>query len=163
MMEILAPWYPPFRNLEIVRGDIAALSSPLFGYWDGDGVPWRSVPVWYVPQLQTYRDENTYYLQVDLPGVDPQDIELTVQDSQLTLKAERKVEQEHKNGTRLPQQGRYGAFARTLRLPQGVTAEEVQAHSHNGVLKIRVSVPAAQRPTKVPVQSAGAQGQTRAS
>jgi len=75
-----------------------------------------------------------------------------VEDNQLTLKGERKAEQEQQNGNRLAQEVQYGAFARTFTLPEGVMAEELQARYHNGVLEMTVPLPAAKLPKKVPVQ-----------
>jgi HSP20 family protein len=58
---------------------------------------------------------------------------------------------------------RYGAFARTFTLPEGVKAEELQARSHNGVLEVTVPLPAVQMPKKVPVQIQSAERQSIAS
>jgi len=121
------------------------------------------VPIGYVPQIDSYLDGNTVCIKADLPGVDPKEVELTVKDNQLTLKGERKEEQEQKNGNRLYQEIRYGAFARTFPLPEGVKAEELQARYHNGVLEITVPLPAAQMPKKVLVQIAGEERQSIAS
>jgi HSP20 family protein len=100
-------------------------------------------------------DGNTIYINADLPGVEPAAVELTVKDNQLTLTGERKAALEQHNGNRCQQEVRYGPFARTFTLPDGVTAEELQARYRNGVLEITASLPAAQLSTKVSVQIAG--------
>jgi len=86
-----------------------------------------------------------------------------VEDNQLTLKGERKAEQEQQNGNRLTQEVQYGAFARTFTLPEGVTAEGLQAHYHNGVLEVTVPLPAAKLLKKVPVQIKSGEQQVIAS
>ena len=112
-------------------------------------------PAEYVPQIASYVDGNSICIRADLPGVDPQEVELTVEDNQLTLKGERKAEQEQQNGNRLAQEVQYGAFARTFTLPEGVMAEGLQASYHNGVLEVTVPLPAAKLAKKVPVQIKG--------
>ena len=160
MMKALSTWHIPFRTLNTSR-DIDELFS--FGGWDRAGMSWRSVPTGYVPQIDSYLDGNTFCIKADLPGVDPKEVELTVNDNQLTLKGERKAEQEQKNGNRIYQEVQYGAFARTFILPEGVKAEELQARYHNGVLEITVPLPGAQMPKKVPVQIEGEERQSIAS
>jgi len=157
MMKALSTWHIPFRILNTSR-DIDEFFS--FGGWDRAGMSWRLVPIEYVPQIDSYMDGNTFCIKADLPGVDPKEVELTVKDNQLTLKGERKAEQEQKNGNRLYQEIGYGAFARTFTLPEGVKAEEVQARYHNGVLEVTVPLPGAQLPKKVPVQIEGEERQS---
>jgi HSP20 family protein len=122
-----------------------------------------SVKQGYVLQIASYVDGDSLCIRADLPGVDPQEVELLVEDNQLTLKGERKAEQEQQNGNRLTQEVQYGAFARTFTLPEGVMAEELQASYHNGVLEVTVPLPAAKLAKKVPVQIKGEEPQAIAS
>src|ERR1043166_1005368 len=97
--------------------------------------------------------EATYF-KVDLPGVEPTEIELTVKENQLTLSGERKAAPEQHNGNRFRQEMPYGSFPRTFTLPEGIMAEELQARFANGVLEITAPLPAARLPKKIPVQIA---------
>jgi HSP20 family protein len=151
MMKAMPTWYIPFRSLHTSR-DIDGLFSLFLGDWNRAGTQEHAVPTEHVPQSESYLDGNSVRIKVDLPGIDPQEVELTVKDNQLTLKGERKAAQEQQNGNRIQREVRYGTFARTFMLPEGVRAEEVHARSHNGVLEITVPLPAAQLPKKVPVQ-----------
>ena len=129
--------------------------SHFLGDWEPGRIPRPAAPAAYVPQLASYVDGDSLCIRVDLPGVEPTEVELLVEDNQLTLKGERKAEQEQQNGNRLSQEVQYGAFARTFTLPEGVTAEGLQARYRNGVLEVTVPLPAAKRPKKVPVQIKG--------
>jgi len=162
MMKALSTWHIPFRSLNTSR-DIDEFFSSLLSDWQQAGMPDRSVPTGYIPQSETYLDETAFRIKADLPGIDPHDVELTVNDNQLILKGERKTAQEQTNGNRFQREVRYGAFARTFTLPEGVRAEEVQARYHNGVLEITVPLPAAKLPKKVPVQIEGTERQVSAS
>jgi HSP20 family protein len=162
MMTALSTWQIPFRRLNTSR-EMDEVFSLLLGDWEQTGMPGHSIPTGYVPQSETYLDGNTFRIKADLPGIDPHDIELTVNDNQLILKGERKTAQEQTNGNRLQREVRYGAFARTFTLPEGVAAEEVHARYHNGVLEITVPLPTAKLPKKVPVQIVGEERQASAS
>jgi len=151
MMKRLSTWPLPFRILNTSR-DLDEMFSHFLGDWEQGRIPRPTEPAVYVPQIASYVDGNSLCIRADLPGVDPQEVELLVEDNQLTLKGERKAEQEQQNGNRLAQEVQYGAFARTFTLPEGVTAEGLQAHYHNGVLEVTVPLPAAKLAKKVPVQ-----------
>ena len=144
----------PFRILNTSR-DLDEIFSRFLGDWEQNRIPRHATPTVYVPQIASYVDGNSLCIRADLPGVDPQEVELLVEDNQLTLKGERKAEQEQQNGNRLTQEVQYGAFARTFTLPEGVMAEELQASYHNGVLEVTVPLPVAKRPKKVPVHIKG--------
>ncbi|MBI3246749.1 MAG: Hsp20/alpha crystallin family protein [Deltaproteobacteria bacterium] len=152
MMKTLVTWSPPFRRPEILRGDMNEFLIPLFGHWEHAGMPERAALTAYAPQTASYVDGSTFCIKVDLPGVEPSEVELTVKDNQLTLTGERKAAPEQHNGNRFRQEVRYGPFVRTFTLPEGVTAEELRARYHNGVLEVVVPLPAARLPKKVPVQ-----------
>ena len=162
MMTALSTWQIPFRRFNTPR-EMDEFFSLVLGNWEQARMPDRSVPSGYIPQSESYLDETAFHIKADLPGIDPHDIELTVNDNQLTLKGERKVAQEQPNGNRLQREVRYGAFARTFTLPEGVKAEEVHARYHNGVLEITMPLPTAKLPKKVPVQIEGAEHQASAS
>lgn len=152
MMKTLALQILPFRRPETFPGNINELFGPFFNAWERVGMPERSAPTGYVPQIASYMDGSTLCIKVDLPGVEPTEIELTVEEHQLTLSGERKAAPEQHNGNRFRQELRYGPFSRTFTLPEGVRAEEVQARFTNGVLEITAPLPAARLPKKIPVQ-----------
>ena len=162
MMNKFSTWPIPFRILN-TSGDLDEIFSCFLGDWEPGRIPRHSVPTGYVPQIASYVDGNSICIRADLPGVDPKEVELTVKDNQLTLKGERKAEKEQQNGNRLAQEVQYGSFVRTFTLPEGVTAEELQARYHNGVLEVTVPLPAAKLPKKVPVHIKGEEHQAIAS
>jgi HSP20 family protein len=162
MMNRLSTWPLPFRILNTSR-DLDEMVSLFLGDREQSEMPKHSVPAQYVPQIASYVDGTHLCIRADLPGVDPKEIELTVKDDQLTLKGERKAEQEQQNGNRISQEVHYGSFSRTFTLPEGMSAEELQARYHNGVLEVTVPLPAAKLPKKVPIQIQGEAHQAIAS
>jgi HSP20 family molecular chaperone IbpA len=105
----------------------------------------------YIP-VESFTREGAYVVRADLPGIDPEkDIEVEVDGDVLTIHGERR-EEEHENGH---SEVRYGSFTRSLRLPQGASAADVQARYDAGVLE--VTVPMKEAPAqsiKVAVQRA---------
>jgi HSP20 family protein len=162
MMNRLSTWPVPFRILNTSR-DLDEMFSLFSGDREWGEMPRPSIPMQYAPQIASYVDGTHLCIRADLPGVDPKEVELTVKDNQLTLKGERKAEQEQQNGNRLSQEVHYGSFARTFTLPEGVAAEELQARYHNGVLEVTISLPAAKLAKKIPVQIKGEEYQAIAS
>ncbi len=106
-------------------------------------------------KLEEYEDGGTLVLRTEVPGVDPEkDVEVTVQDGVLRLHAHREVKAEQKGKKRYHSEFRYGELTRTVRLPDGVAAEDVNATYQDGVLELRIPLPADTEPevTKVPVK-----------
>lgn len=163
MMKTLAMQLIPFRRPQILRDDMNEFFLSLFGNGNQAVMPERSAGAGYVPPIASYVEGSTFRINADLPGVEPSEVELTVKDNQLTLTGERKAAPEQQNGNRFQQEVRYGPFARTVTLPEGVTAEELRARYHNGVLEVIAPLPAARLPKKVPVQLEGEEPRTIAS
>jgi HSP20 family protein len=147
-------WQNPFNRLSSVRREMDDFFTQVFGDWERAGTRWTPLMSGgYVPQMESYVRDNTLYLKADLPGIEPKEVELTVQDNQLTLKGERKAEHEDKKGNYFQREVRYGSFARTFTLPEGVKAEDVQASYRNGVLEVSIPLPAERLPKKVLIES----------
>lgn len=92
----------------------------------------------------------------ELPGVEEKDISVELQGDVLTIEAEKKSVQEHEDESRHITERRYGTFARSLRLPFTVEADQIQATFKNGVLTVAVPKPAElrQEPKRIEVKAA---------
>ena len=119
--------------------------------------PWTGPPPFLMGQMfrleETMRD-NRYVIRAELPGLDPEkDIEVTVDGRILTIRAERRQEDNRPYRSEI----RYGLLARAVRLPARVDATDVSARYDKGVLEVSVPVRAI-RPegTRIPVQDADA-------
>ena len=108
-------------------------------------------------KLEEYRDGSTLVLRTEVPGVDPDnDLEVTVDEGVLRIHAHREAKAEQKNKSGYRSEFRYGDLTRTVRLPEGVVAEDVKATYRDGVLEVRLPVPAEKQSEvkKVPVSKA---------
>ena len=88
-------------------------------------------------RLEDYVNDGTYVLRAELPGVDPEkDIEVTVSMGVLTISAHRHEETEGKHRSEF----RYGAFARSVTLPEGADQDHIRASYDKGVLEVVVTL-----------------------
>jgi HSP20 family protein len=93
------------------------------------------------PRVEEYREGDTLVVRAELPGIDPEkDVELTVADDMLHLRAERRERTEHKDKSSYRSEFRYGSFTRAIPLPKGCKDEDIAAAYRDGVLEVRVPV-----------------------
>jgi len=94
--------------------------------FDGEG---------YLP-LDLYETDDAVVAQATLPGVKPEDVEITITSETLTIRGESKHEEEQKKRNYYRQESWYGSFARSITLPSQVEADKAEAVFENGVLKL---------------------------
>ena len=103
---------------------------PLTGGWQG-----------VTPTVDVAETDRELVVTAELPGLDQKDFEVTLAGDVLTIKGEKKAEQEQKEGDHYYMERRFGAFSRSVRLPFEVKDEKVEAKYEKGVLTIRVPKP----------------------
>ena len=94
------------------------------------------------PTIDVRETDKDVVVTAELPGLDQKDFDVTLSGDILSIRGEKKVEQEHKDGDRNYLERQFGAFSRSLWLPFEVKDEEVDARYDKGVLTIRVPKPA---------------------
>jgi HSP20 family protein len=109
-------------------------------FMGGGGRPLMLPEVWaghgITPRLDETEDDKAYHVDVELPGLDEKDVEVTLSDGMLTIRGEKKAEEEEKAEHVYRRERSYGAFRRTLALPGEVDEARIKAAFHNGVLTI---------------------------
>ncbi len=102
-----------------------------------------------LPSVDISETDSAYQIEVDLPGMDKENIELTVNDGVLKIKAQRQDQREEKGKYYHRFERAYGVFERTLSLPDDADQEKINATYKDGVLKIEVDkLPEAKSKTK---------------
>ena len=104
------------------------------GYFDG-----AERRDWSIP-LDIVRDGDNVTVKASLPGVKPEDIDVTIEDGVLTIKADTNVEEEREDGGYVVRERRAGSFHRSLRLSDHVDTDKVEPRYENGVLTITLPV-----------------------
>jgi HSP20 family protein len=153
----IAPWQPFSemarweREMERTLDDfLGRRFRPLWGehWW-----PVRDVGV-EAPVLDLYEEKDEIVAKVELPGLEKSDIEVHISDKLLTIKGEKKKEEETKKENYYRLERSYGSFIRSVELPTEVQGEKARASFKNGVLEIRLpkSEEAKKKETRVKVE-----------
>lgn len=108
------------------------------------------------PAMDMIDSDGAYRLTAELPGMTPDDIDVTVTDMSLTIRGEKTEETKDEKDNYLLSERRFGSFQRTLPLPEGVNAEAIAAEFASGVLTITLpkTAEAKQKQRKVEVKAA---------
>ena len=101
--------------------------------------------------LDVVRHENDVTLRLDVPGIDPEQIEVTVDRGILTISGKRE-EERAENDKFFVRERTMGTFTRRMRLPETLNAEAVEASYDNGVLNVRIPVLEQAKPRKIEVR-----------
>jgi len=108
----------------------------------------------WLPAAEGRLEDGTYIIQFAVPGVDPKAVEVSVMDNLLTIKGERKANHDATGKEYFVREVTYGAFERSVTLPEGVDAAQVEATCSNGMLEVRVPAPRAATPRMIEVKAA---------
>lgn len=89
-----------------------------------------------VPAVESFTRDKNVVLRAELPGVDPEKVEITVEGNRLILRGEKESRRKEEDRDFWYQEVAYGRFERSFVLPEGVKAEDVKASFQNGVLEV---------------------------
>lgn len=103
--------------------------------------------------LDVREDEGHYFVEADVPGFGTDDVEVTLEDGVLTIKGERKHEEKRDGENYHCLERRTGRFSRSVRLPEGVKHDTVEASLKDGVLTVKVAKADEVKPRKIEVKS----------
>ena len=90
----------------------------------------------FVPAVNTREASDAYYIEVDLPGVKKEDVDVSVDKNVLTISGKREVSNEIKEDDYYRVESAYGKFSRSFTLPENVDIEKIKASNEDGVLEI---------------------------
>lgn len=103
------------------------------------------------PSVDIMEKDGNLILRAELPGLNEKDIDLKIEGNILTLKGERKMENEDDKGTYHRVESYYGSFTRSFRLPDTVDYEQIKAEYKNGILKVTIPQKPEAKPRAIPV------------
>ncbi len=142
--------YDPFREMLRLRDAMDQLFEQSFvrPAWAWSGTASRG-GLWDV-----YETENGYQVRVLLPGVKPEDIEVTIQQNTLNIKGQFQASTEQKQVNWLVQEIGSGSFERTITFPRPIDADHIEYHFENGVLTIAIPFHEASKPRRISISGA---------
>jgi HSP20 family protein len=119
----------------------------------------ENVENWAIP-LDVVQQGDNIIVKASVPGVNPEDIDVSIENDVLTIKGQTREEREHQEGNYLMRERRAGSFYRALRLPDTLDSDQAQCHYEHGVLSITFPRMEAKRARRLQVSSGqGSQGQ----
>ncbi|RPJ27274.1 MAG: Hsp20/alpha crystallin family protein [Planctomycetaceae bacterium] len=140
-------WFP-FFDVGKTLEEMDRMFGPL-----GQPVGVRSVPRGTFPAVNVYEQGDKVVLMAEIPGVKPEQLDLTVLGDSVTLKG-RRQEEDLPDGERFYRRERpVGAFTRTVTLPEAINPDSVQAQYKDGVLKVRMEKAEQARAKKITIKS----------
>jgi len=141
--------YNPFR-------DLMTLSERLNKMFDEGMLPATSEDEFltgaWVPAVDIYETENEIVIKAEVPGMSEKDVEVTVENNMLTIKGERKFEEEVKKENYHRIERAYGTFQRSFQLPATVNVNKITAEQKDGILTIRLPKKEEQKPKKINIK-----------
>ena len=147
-MTVLTRW-DPFRELNVLQDRMNRLFQDYAPRGEQELTAGN-----FVPPVDIYEDEQGISVKAELPGVDPKDVDVRVENNTLTIKGERKFEKEEKEENFHRIERRYGSFYRAFTLPSTVDTENIGANYTAGVLKLELKKKAEAQPKQIKVNVA---------
>ncbi|WP_297056869.1 Hsp20/alpha crystallin family protein [Thermosulfurimonas sp.] len=138
-----------WRPLQELKREMDRIWDEFFGRmrfperWEG--LEWS-------PAIDVSETDDAVVVRADIPGLDPEDLEVRLSGRTLTIKGEKKQEKEEKKENFYRVERVYGSFVRTVDLPAEVEADRAEATYKNGVLKITLPKKAEARGKKVKIR-----------
>ncbi len=144
--------YDPWSLLSQVQRELnRAFEGRLPEEESGDNT--RVVTSSWVPAVDVREEPDRFVIRADLPGIDPKDIEITMEEGVLTIKGERNIEEESTEGQYHRIERARGTFYRRFSLPDTADPERIEAHGRNGVLEIVIPKQEKVQPRKIEVKA----------
>ncbi len=113
------------------------------GWWPDLYEPLRNigqrVADWFAPRSDASALEDYYEINVELPGVKTEDVDVSTEDNSLVVRGEKRYEHEETGRTYFFSEREYGAFQRTFRLPPDADSEKVDAEFSDGILRLKIA------------------------
>jgi HSP20 family protein len=152
-MTTLTRW-DPWREMTALRRTLDRFFEEPFE--TRMAMPWRFDE--FTPAVDMVEEEDAYIVKASLPGVKPEDVEVTLQNNVLTIKGETKEDKEIKEENYHLRERRFGSFMRSLTMPTAVKADKIEASNEDGVLTVRLPKSEADKPRKITVKAIPANG-----
>jgi HSP20 family protein len=145
-MAMLTRWDP--------FAEIARLQDQMTRWASGAEAP--AYKAGFVPAVDVYEEDKAFFVKAELSGMKPEDVHVSVENDVLTIKGERKLENEEKREGYHRIERSYGQFTRSFSLPKTLDAANLEAEMTDGVLKVRIPKRTAPEPKRVEIKTGGA-------
>jgi HSP20 family protein len=147
--------WDPFRDLTSIQEEINQMFDRVFGRREtGERREGGLAATAWAPSVDISERKDAFVVTAEVPGIKPEDIEVTLEDGLLTIKGERRMEEESSDQQYHRVERRYGSFRRSITLPSQVQADAIDASYLEGVLRVVVPKAESAKPKKITVRPA---------
>ncbi|HEX5618904.1 MAG TPA: Hsp20/alpha crystallin family protein [Solirubrobacteraceae bacterium] len=145
--------WEPLREFSTLQNEMNRLFNTVFDApTAGNGG--NTLRRW-MPAMDLVETDDHFVLRADLPGLAEDDVKIEFEDGTLTVSGDRKAEHESKSTGYYRVERAFGAFSRSLTLPQGIDPEAVTASFDRGVLEVRIPKPEEKKPRRIEIATSG--------
>jgi HSP20 family protein len=144
--------WDPFRDLTSIQDEINTMFDRVFGRRTTGTGGQGGMPASWAPAVDIAERKDAYVVSAEVPGMRPEDLEVTLEDGLLTIQGERRMEEESSDRQYHRVERRYGAFRRSITLPSQVQSDAIEASYSDGVLQVVVPKSEAAKPKKIDVR-----------
>lgn len=131
---------------------MATPSLRFFGrFFDEFGLPAMADEKHWLPTVDVSETDDHVIVRAEIPGMEKNDISITMSDGLLTIQGEKKQEKEEEKENYHFVERRYGSFSRSLRVPSGVDADKIEASYKDGVLKVAIPKSESEKSRKIEI------------
>jgi HSP20 family protein len=145
-MRTINRWEQPFRGATTLQEQFNRVFGDVLGRTGEESnlTPWA-------PEVDIYETENELVVKADLPDVNPQDLDIRVENNILTIRGERKFDKKVNEDNYLRIERSYGSFSRSFSLANSVKSEAIKADYQNGVLTLSIPKREEAKPKQIKV------------
>ncbi len=145
-MKTINRWEQPFRGATTLQEQFNRVFGDVVGRTGEESnlTPWA-------PEVDIYETENELVVKADLPDVNPQDLDIRVENNILTIRGERKFDTKVNEDNYLRIERSYGSFSRSFSLTNSVESEAIKADYQNGVLTLSIPKREEAKPKQIKV------------
>jgi HSP20 family protein len=142
--------WDPFQEVMTLRNAVERLFDASMGSADATTRPLA----WGMP-LDVVEEGDAYIVKANIPGINPEDIDITFTDNVLTIKGEMKSDDEVKENRYHMRERRYGAFSRSISLGDRINGDNISAAYDNGVLSLTLPKAEESKPKRIEIKPNG--------
>lgn len=144
-MNYISRWNP-YRDLALMRRSMDRMMDSIYEGEYPETVTWGIA-------LDVVEKEDAFVVQASLPGVKPEDVDVTFSNNTLTIKGEVRSDEEKEDSRYHLRERRFGLFSRSITLPRGINGEAIQASYNAGVLTLNLPKHEEIKPRRIEIRS----------
>ena len=148
--------YDPFRELRSLQDEVNRVFSSSMNRSGETGLgrgAWN-------PSVDIFENKDQIVLEAELPGISPDDVNISIENNVLTIHGERNFEKKDESDNFHRVERSYGSFTRSFTLPPTVSSENVNANFDNGVLRLELAKREEAKPRRIEIKASGSQPKT---